>query len=359
VVDLKKNDNMEKTPGTHREDTIFIMGCQRSGTTLVSQLLANHPSIATYHESFFYHIFFNELRYYGNLERPRNLQRLVNDVTDVVVTQSREEGNSGKKFTPGASEVMASIHGKRFEDVITGVLRLYASRSGKRRGGDKTPENYMFLNEIQSGFPDSPIIYLMRDPRDTVLSSSDMFGTSIEKGARMWNKAFERFAGASKPVHLVHYEKLVTHPEEVLGEICEYIGEEYDPDMFSFFEKLPEDFARREKKGLLGKPISSASIGNYRNMPQEDVRKIEAMCAKGMAAMGYEFTFSETERLKVEILQPKEPSILSQLLERLRYYGLNTSRWRHGWPRWRLLIRNRLRYFSGVILLSSMPGNGR
>jgi len=123
----------------------------------------------------------------------------------------------------------------------------------------------------------------MRDPRDAVLSSSDMFGTSIEKGARMWNEAFDRFSEADKPpVHLVHYEKLVTHPETVLREICEYIGEKYDPDMFSFFEKLPADFASREKKGLLGKPISSASIGNYRKMPQEDIRKIEALCAKGM-----------------------------------------------------------------------------
>lgn len=359
MVDTKQSGGIKASVNPHRKDTIFIMGCQRSGTTLVSQLLTNHPSIATYHESFFYHIFFKELRYYGNLNRPRNLRRLVNDVTDVVVIQSREEGNSGRIFAPAASEVMEFVRGKHFENVITGVLELYATRSGKHRGGDKTPENYLFLNEIQAGFPDNPVIYLMRDPRDTVLSSSDMFGTSIEKGARMWNKAFEKFASADKHVHLVHYEKLVAHPETVLGEICEYIGEEYDPEMFSFFEKLPADFARREKKGLLGKPISSASIGNYRNMPQEDVRKIEAICAKGMAAMGYEFVFSEAERLQADISQPRKTPLLLQLLERLRYYGLNTSRWRHGWPRWRLLIRNRLRYFSGLTLLGSLLSSGR
>jgi hypothetical protein len=234
------------------------------------------------------------------------------------------------------------------------VFGTYATTCGKRRGGDKTPENYLFINEILSGFPDSTIIYVIRDPRDTVLSCTHVFGTSVEKAAMMWNDSFDIFSKTGKSVHLVQYEALVADPKTALEEICQYIGEEYDPDMLSFHEKLPAEYAQFEKKGLLGKPISSASVGKFRDMPEEDIRNIEAWCAEGMSAMGYEFTIPEAERLKVKISKPSKPPLLIQLLERLRYYGLNASRWQHGWPRWRLLIRNRFRYFSGLALIESL-----
>lgn len=332
---------------------IFIMGCQRSGTTLLSQLLTNHSELAIYHESFFYHILFNELKYYGNLDRPRNFRRLVSDATKVIRAKATMEGNAEIMYTPDANQIMESISGNHFENVLAEVFEQYALTCGKRRGGDKTPENYQFINEIQTGFPNSPILYLIRDPRDTVLSCVQVFDISIEKGARLWNDSFDMFARASKPVHLVQYEKLVEDPKTILKEICRYIGEEYDPGMFSFHEKLPAEYAQFEKKGLLGKPISSASVGKFRNMPEEDIRNIEAWCEEGMRAMGYEFTISEAERMKVKIPKPRKPSLLIHVLEKIRYYALSTDRWKHGWPRWRILIHNRFRYFSGLTLLDS------
>lgn len=358
-MDSKRNVGVQDSVETYHTAPIFIMGCQRSGTTLVSQMLTNHSSLAIYHESFFYHIFFNELKYYGNLEHSCNLRRMVNDVSNVIAAKSTMEGNSEIKFAPDADQIMESVRGNRFEDVMTAVFEQYATTHGKRRGGDKTPENYLFINEILSGFPDSPVIYVIRDPRDTALSCSHVFGASIEKTAMMWNDSFDMFSSTAKSVHLVQYEQLVADPKAVLKEICQYIGEAYDPGMLSFYEKLPAEYAQFEKKGLLGKPISSASVGKFRDMPEEDIRNIEAWCAEGMSAMGYEFTIPEAERLKVKMSKSEKPSFLMMLLERLRYYGLNASRWQHGWPRWRLMIGHRLRYFSGLTLLKSLSSAGK
>ena len=57
---LNMNDAVEfanTTVPSHWDNrsTIFVMGCPRSGTTLVSQLLSSHSEISLYHESFLYH----------------------------------------------------------------------------------------------------------------------------------------------------------------------------------------------------------------------------------------------------------------------------------------------------------------
>ena len=65
----------------------FVVGCRRSGTTLVSRIIDAHSAFSIYHETFFYPIFSKELRWYGDLLAPANLNRLIDDVRDVLSTQ--------------------------------------------------------------------------------------------------------------------------------------------------------------------------------------------------------------------------------------------------------------------------------
>ena len=48
------------------EPPIFIVGCMRSGTSLISHVLDSHSRITIFYESYLYNYFRSELRYYGD-----------------------------------------------------------------------------------------------------------------------------------------------------------------------------------------------------------------------------------------------------------------------------------------------------
>ena len=67
----------------------FIVGCTRSGTTLISRILDSHSRLAVYHESHFYHLLRHDLHRYGNLEQAANLRRFLADVREVLQRQRK------------------------------------------------------------------------------------------------------------------------------------------------------------------------------------------------------------------------------------------------------------------------------
>jgi hypothetical protein len=125
--------------------------------------------------------------------------------------------------------------------------------------------------------------------------------------------------------------------------MCAFLGEQYEPTMFRFFEGTPVRYHTMPHHWKLFKPMDAASIGNFRQMPAHEIERIEAACMAGMEAMGYPST---TFRSKVaEISIPKKRNILSFLLDRLRFYRWDGVRWRRGWLHWKAVLRVRARYF--------------
>ena len=326
---------------------LFIMGCMRSGTTLVSQIFSSHSRIAVFHETYYYTFFRPELHYYGDLGQPPNLMRFITDVLESIRVQQVNP--------PEIEEFRKALVAPTFEGVLTTLLHLYARSQGKVRGGDKTPTHHVYLSEILEKFPESPVIFIIRDPRDTVLSLQKAFGTSIDGGARLWNDTFLSYSNASQDVYLVRYEELVQKPTEVVKAICSFIGEPYEPTMLRFFELIPERLHGRYHLRKLFEPMNATSVGNFRQMSTRDIERIEAACAEGMEAMGYPFTTRLATRPGVVNRNaPRILSFLSFLLDRLHYYRWDKGRWRAGWFRWKIVFRARARYW-----LTLMPLRNR
>ncbi|MBI1722473.1 MAG: sulfotransferase [Gemmatimonadetes bacterium] len=323
----------------------FIMGCRRTGTTLVSQILDSHSRLASYHESYFYNIFRPELRWYGDLARPRNMDRLLRDAREIIAMQ--------RVTPPGLEELRAAVASTpTFEGVLAALLRLYAEGRGKVRGGDKTPEHHEYLDEILEEFPDSPVFYLMRDPRDTALSSVKSFGVSPADAAWAWNAALESYRRARRPVRLVRYEELVQDPVEHVKGLCAVLGEAYEESMMAFFEHLPDHFRNRPAGKKLERPVDASSIGNFRQMAAHDIWTIESICGEGMEAEGYAFVGARPPRARPQ--QRVRRPFVAEMLGRLRYYGMNGERWRRGFARWRLMLRVRARHVLGA---APFPGS--
>src|SRR3546814_1017157 len=59
---------------------VFLLGSQRSGTTMLRLMLNNHPSLSIPHESAFITICFRRLSQYGDLGQKDNARKLLADV---------------------------------------------------------------------------------------------------------------------------------------------------------------------------------------------------------------------------------------------------------------------------------------
>jgi len=322
---------------------VFIVGCRRSGTTLLSRLVDAHSAFAVYHESFLYPLFRDELRWYGDLRRSANLDSLIADVREAIATQIGE--------VPSPQRIREATPAPSLSGILAGLLRLYALQQGKRRGGDKTPEHHRYLGDILRDFPASPVLFLMRDPRDTVHSTRRVFQSSVAGAAEAWRQAFESYRVHADRIHLVRYETLVQDPSGEVRRVCTRLGEPFEESMLDF-HRHSEGF-RRLGGEKLSAAIDAGSVGVYRAMAQHEVRRIEEICGEGMESLGYSFSqLPGTGRSAA----PQRPVAgrTRWVLDRLRYYGLNRDRWRRGAARWKIMLRARLRF----VVRRALPSRG-
>lgn len=314
----------------------FIMGSPRSGTTLAAQLLDGHSRLAVYLEMTYYGTFGPIIHMYGDLRRPGNRRRFIGDVLGLIRLQRAEP--------PGIDAVEHALVAPTFEGILATLLELHARGRGKVRGGEKTPLHFRYLTEIRAGFPHSPVLYLMRDPRDVVLSMRKAWNMSIREGTQVWNEAFLRVTEERDPaVHLVRYEQLVDDPAAKTAELCGILGESFEPEMVHTVDRVPEQVKAIRHLDLtkLSGPVVSSSVGNFREMSSDEIEAIEAACAAGMEAMGYTFT---TARRKEYAPAAERRGRIRLVADRLRYYGFNGERWRRGMFRWRVSLRVRARH---------------
>lgn len=321
---------------------LFIVGAPRSGTTLFSQILNSHSRIGIYHETHYYPLFRPDLDRYGDLRQLANLKQFIKDLREVTRIQ-------GFMTPPPVEDFLAALPEPSFEGVFAALLWLHARKEGKMRGGDKTPGHHAYLDEIMAKFPQSPVIFILRDPRDTILSMQRAFGTSLKGAAWTWNQAFASYRKFSRQVHLVRYEDLVGAPRKTIESACAFIGETFEAEMFRFAGHIPHRLTTRPIFKKLAQDVDTESVGGYRRLSPEQIARIEALCAEGMEALGYAFTGSRPTAAAMTA-----PSKIDFFLDRLRYYGLDWKRWRRGWMRWKIVLRLRARsWFSRESLRAS------
>lgn len=331
------------TPQEGNGVPFFIVGAPRSGTTLAARLVDSHSRLAVYLELNYYPIFRPIAHLYGDLSRQGNRRRFLSDVIENVRVQRGEP--------PRIDELEQFLVVPTFEGILTAFLDLHAHKQGKTRGGEKTPLHYRYLADILAGFPESPVLFIIRDPRDVVLSMSKAWNASVQEGARVWNDAFLRyFETASSAVSLVRYEDLVNDPTGACAAMCRALGQSFEPQMLDPPDVVPKrlkDVRHVDLEKLSG-PVVRSSVGNHREMGPERIREIESACAMGMEAMGYEFSARPRSTAAPVV---EDPGFFRFSWQRLRYYGRNSVRWRHGIFRWRTTVRVWLHYLIRLRLL--------
>lgn len=218
--------------GKERKPPVFLLGSQRSGTTMLRLMLNNHPNLAIPHESAFITIYSRKLGDYGDLSRKENARKLLGDIARHPLVLR------GKLIADPEAVLARPIHDYR--DFVDAIFQCYADALGKARWGDKTPFYTPDIDVIRRIFPSAKIVHLVRDGRDVVLSqrSIEWMSGNLPKLVLdwQWKTTIAHKVGAvlGEDFLEVRYEDLVRRPEEILRQICSFIGEAYDPTMLNY-----------------------------------------------------------------------------------------------------------------------------
>jgi hypothetical protein len=202
------------------ESPIFVVGCSRSGTGLIRDLLRSHPNITFPHESHFIPTFY---RGFGDPRTDHEARALAARILRLGWVRRWD-----LRLDPSSL-----AHCRSYRELISALYEEVARRAGKRRWGDKTPEYVMDIPLLLELFPAARIIHVYRDGRDVALSwTKTYFGPpNVYAAATAWRRmvtAGRRHGNAQPGSYLeVRYETLLSNPDDTMRRVCGFIGEDF------------------------------------------------------------------------------------------------------------------------------------
>ena len=141
-----------------KERPIFMIGAERSGTTLVMVMLGCHPRISVPEVVWYYSRFRPYLHTYGDLSQDANFRTLAEEMVFGLKTPFW-----GMKVNPRTivDEILSSVRERSFAGLYCAMFERYAKQDGdKPRWGEKTPYNLFFIKEIKEDFPNAQFIFI-------------------------------------------------------------------------------------------------------------------------------------------------------------------------------------------------------
>jgi Sulfotransferase family len=263
----------------------FVVGCGRSGTTVLRLMMNAHPDLAIPPESHF-------LRYAA--EHPRRVapsrlieialasDRFADWGVDPSVVRSRAAAREPRTLAEAADLLFSA----------------YASVNGKARWGDKTPPYVTCMDALATILPDARFVHLIRDGRDVALSFSSVdFGPPKDAVSQAYHWLQQVSAGRRSGARLgpgqyleMRYEDLVDDPERQLRAVCAFVDLSFEGEMLRFQDTVTQALPpeRRIHHVHAHQPIAKG-IRNWRtSMPRTDVGAFEAVAGEFLTALGYE-----------------------------------------------------------------------
>lgn len=146
--------------------------------------------------------------------------------------------DSHRRLATFPMETGLFFQGKKKFPATLRALEQHAHSCGAGRWVEKTPDHLLHVGTVLEWMPEAPILLTIRDGRDVVASLKARFG-EFPKALETWKTAAEatlRYRHEPR-IRVVVYEELVTDPQKVLGGVCEFLGEPFDPRMLQFHRR--------------------------------------------------------------------------------------------------------------------------
>lgn len=271
---------------------IFIVGCARSGTTMLQLMLHAHPRIAIPPETRFLLDAYQRRGEFGDLKVEANRRALASWIVERKGTAFRDLGLDPQETM---DEIVAGP--ATLGSALGIVFRAYARRFDKPRWGDKRPAYLANLDALLRLFPDAQIVHIVRDGRDCVasLKEASWHKGGVPSAVSGWNRGIDAGRRAARQLgsdsfHELYYESLVDDPERELRRLCAFLGEEYDPAMAAPNELASVAVPKRKKwHALTHSAPTSKRVGSWAHRLEPwEIGLCESVMGDRLVRHGYE-----------------------------------------------------------------------
>jgi len=251
----------------------LIMGCARSGTSILGELIAAHPEVKYKHEA---HAIWDKA--------------------------GLGENESHRLTVEHATPTVRRLIRKRFAEEQGEAAMLV----------EKCPRSVLRIPFIREVFPEARLIHIIRDGRDVACSMLPGIGgdewrhlkppswqrlmneyRGIVRCAQAWKEIMEiALADLEGVPHFsLHYEELVTTPVEVARRLLRFLDLNEHQNVLEFCQNIQNataDSYHAQKQVKWFRDDHNVRVGRWReNLSDDEAREVEVLLLPLLNKLGY------------------------------------------------------------------------
>lgn len=291
LADMKIVNGAASHSGKRSKAPVFVLGCPRSGTTVLYHMLLSAGDFAVYRaESNVFNLLVPRFR---GMRSATERKKLLN--TWLKSKLFRVSGLDAREI---GDKIIAECEGGG--DFLRIVMEEIARKQGTARWAECTPDHLLYMEEIKRQIPEALFIHIIRDGRDVALSYAQQgwsYPLPWDRNERLgvaglyWEwvvrKGREQGRRLGADYHEVRFEDLVATPRPTLSRLGEFVEQDLDYDRI-----------QRAAIGSVRQPNTSFAAASNESfdpvarwktkMSDEQVAAFEALLGDFLKELGYE-----------------------------------------------------------------------
>lgn len=306
-------------PGGSRRSKapVFVLGCPRSGTTVLYHMLLSAGGFAVYRaESNIFNLLsprFGGLR--SRSSREKCLRAWMQSKLFRVSGLTSEE-----------------IHDKLVDNCRSAgdCLRIFmeelARKQGVERWADCTPDHLLYVREIKREIPEALVIHIIRDGRDVALSFArqgwshplpwdrdQRLGVAALYWSWIVGEGRKHGFALGEDYLEVRYENVVENPRELLKQVSGFIDQDLD---YNRIQQVGIGSVSAPNTSFGADVDGFNPVGRWRNkISAPQLGMLESLIGDRLQELGYELSHkSERPSLRVRYMQGFYPKLFASKL---------------------------------------------
>jgi len=279
---------------------VFVVGCHRSGTNLLYDTLLSAGGFAVYRG--YLPIYKMLIPRFGKIERPSNRRRIV------------EAWLGSKAFYRSGLE-RNELEARMLSDCRTGgdflriIMDSIARKQCVSRWAVYDADNVLHMERIKADIPEALFVHIVRDGRDIALSLKKMGGFrplpwrrkpgSLATTALYWewmaHKGRESGGRFPADYYEIHYEDLVSHPQQTLAELGRFLQHSLD---YRHIQRAALGSLSESNSSFRHEPLSTGSnpVNRWRErLSRDEIVLLECLIGETLCDFGYELSMRNHE----------------------------------------------------------------